>query len=71
MLPIHLKVAGSDKLTCRISRRKPGMVKWLFKADPGSRDQPQTPGASKHSPTGKGWRNQGFAAQGDRGVGRP
>lgn len=71
MLPIHLKMAGSDKLTCRISRRKPGMVKWLFKGDPGSREQLQSPGASKHGPTGQGWRNKGSAAQGGRGMGRP
>lgn len=32
MLPIHLKAAGSDKLTRRISRRKPGMVKWQEKS---------------------------------------
>lgn len=68
MLPIHLKVAGSDKLTCKTRRMKPGMVNWLFKGDPGSREQFHSPGASKHGPTGKGWRNQGSAVQEGRGT---
>lgn len=43
------------------------MVKWLFTGDPASREQPQTPRASKRGPLGKGWRNQGSAAQGPEG----
>lgn len=70
-----VQLCAQEQINCsqsdlKISRRKQVMVKWLLKGDAGSREQPQTAGASKHSPMGKGWRDQGSAAhRGQRDTG--